>query len=216
MKTSHLDRAEWDMTRNAPSSRYRIVVIELDDVVPRRNPKLPNLYVGLTTREPEDKFSAVLRKPSPSWLEGHIKTLRTDLCSWLTTSDLAVAKEALSAVISILKAQGFTVNRSTSVWTVYVIELDNNDVPNGEKGYFYVGETSKTPEVRFQEHRNNSVGGKNGRTRLASRVVFKRGKRLRMDLAPKEIYFSSAASKAAEAAWAEKLRKKGFLVEGGH
>ncbi len=39
---------------SSPSSTgsLRVIVVELDDVVPRRQPELPNLYVGVTSENP--------------------------------------------------------------------------------------------------------------------------------------------------------------------
>lgn len=196
--------------------KYSIIVVELDDTVERRHPKKPNLYVGLTTMSIADRYELLVKRPSLVGRRGNVRQLRTDLSTPLTTSDHAVAKEAMTTVVSLLRSQGFTVNGTSPVWTVYVIELDNTGVPGAEKGYFYVGETSKDPALRFEEHRANKIGGRNGRTKLASRVVTSRGMRLRMDLAPKDQCYSKSASKAAEAAWAERLRKRGYKVAGGH
>jgi hypothetical protein len=105
------------------------------------------------------------------------------------------------------------VNRNTDVWTVYVIELDQNAIKESGTGYLYVGETMKSPEQRFDEHMTRAV---NGKTRLFSSVVANHGQRLRMDLAPDRRFFDKQASKVAEAAWAEYLRSLGYVVKGGH
>ena len=36
------------------ASKYRIAVIELDDICPRIEPDLPNLFVGVTSRTPDE------------------------------------------------------------------------------------------------------------------------------------------------------------------
>jgi predicted GIY-YIG superfamily endonuclease len=96
---------------------------------------------------------------------------------------------------------------------VYVIELDPTVIQDVGKGYVYVGETMKTPEQRFAEHKNRS---RNGKTRLYSPVVAKHGKCLRMDIAPRTHLFDKQSSKVAEAEWAEHLRSLGYTVKGGH
>lgn len=75
-----------------------------------------------------------------------------------------------------------------------------------------MGETSKTPEARFLEH---TTGARNANGPLYSRVVFKHGVKLRMDLAPKTKYFDQESSKQAEARTYERLKAKGYDVRGG-
>lgn len=196
-----------------PDLSYRVIVVELSDVVPRRRGDRPNLYVGLTTMDPRTRFDLLVTGRGPSWLRGHIVTLRTDLSPQQQFADPGEARAAKSSLIKSLKSAGFTVNRDVSVWTVYVIELDNSVTREPGLGTVYVGETKKTPEERLREHLTRAV---NGRTRLYSSVVARHGRRLRMDLAPDEKYFDKESSKRAEAAWAEHLRSLGYTVRGGH
>ncbi|MEN6560577.1 MAG: GIY-YIG nuclease family protein [Acidobacteriota bacterium] len=192
--------------------RNYVLVVELDDVVPRRDRGKPNLYVAITTQEPANRFAALLKGKGPDWLRDHLIALRDDLTSgpFLLREE---ADEEKRAAIKCLKAEGFTVNRDAKVWTVYVIDLDPKGCKDPGKGFVYVGETSKTPEERFQEHRK---GKRNRRGPLFSPVVRKFGRRLRLDLAPETRYYDQAASKAAEKRWAAKLREMGYKVSGGH
>lgn len=80
-------------------------------------------------------------------------------------------------------------------------------------GLVYVGETKRDPIARFDEHINRA---KSGKTRLYSSVVANYGKKLRMDLAPKEKHFDKESSKRAEAEQAEHLRSLGYTVKGEH
>ncbi len=139
--------------------------------------------------------------------------LRDDLSDGATFTGSGAAGHALRRLIDDLSRQGYTVNRDTRVWQVYVVELDPRDVDNPGLGYVYVGETCKAPEVRLQEHLTKK---RNRRGRLFSPVVSKYGIQLRPELAPTDRYFCSEASKAAEAQWAEHLRRLGYVVEGGH
>ena len=198
--------------RSLREPRNYILVVELDDAVPRRHPDKPNLYVALTTQEPSNRFAALLRGKGPAWLRDRLVGLRDDL----TSGPFILREEAETerrAAVRCLKQEGYTVNRDAKVWTVYVIELDPKGCRDPGKGYVYVGETSKTPEERFDEHKK---GKRNKRGPLFSPVVRRRGRRLRMDLAPKTKYFDQAASKAAEKRWAAKLKAEGYKVAGGH
>ena len=89
--------------------------------------------------------------------------------------------------------------------SVYVVYLRN---PKGDgKAGYYVGMTGLTPERRLQNHKQGIK---------AARVVKKYGERL----VPKLYAFLNPMSyeKAArmEIALADSLRKRGFVVFGGH
>lgn len=192
--------------------RNWVLVVELDDVVPRRNPDKSNLYVGLTIEAPAIRYERLKMGCGPAWLQGHLVRLRDDLVSgpFLSRDE---AKHECRAAIRCLKNEGYTVNRDPRVWTVYVIELDPKGCKDPGKGFVYVGETSKTPEERYKEH---IKGKRNKRGRLGSRSVRMYGQRLRMDLAPETRYFDGPSSKAAEKRWARKLEDEGYKVAGGH
>jgi hypothetical protein len=185
-------------------------VVELDDVVRRRDSAKPNLYVGLTIEAPVVRYERLKMGYGPAWLRGHLVGLRDDLVSGPFLSQDEARRELLMA-IRCLRNEGF--NRDTRVWTVYVIELDPKGSKDPGKGYVYVGETSKTPEERFKEH---IKGKRNKRGRLYSRSVRKHGRSLRLDLAPGIKYFDAASSKAGEKRWARKMRDEGYKVVGGH
>lgn len=198
--------------RRLTGPRNWVLVVELDDVVPRLDPDKPNLYVGLTIEEPATRYERLKMGYGPAWLQGHLVRLRGDLTSgpFLSRDD---ARLEYRMAIRCLKSEGYTVNRDTRVWTVYVIEMDPKGCKDPGKGFMYVGETSKTPEARYKEH---IKGRRNKRGRLYSRAVRKYGQRLRMDLAPETRYFDVASSKAAEKRWARKLKDEGYKVVGGH
>ena len=187
-------------------------MVELDDVVPRRDPAKPNLYVGLTIEAPAIRYERLKMGYGPAWLQGHLVRLRDDLASgpFLIQDE---ARRELRMAVRCLRSEGYTVNRDTRVWTVYVIELDPKGCRDPGKGFVYVGETSKTPEERYKEH---IKGKRNKRGRLYSRSVRKYGQGLRLDLAPETRYFDAASSKAAEKRWARKMKDEGYKVVGGH
>ena len=195
------------------SKPYRLFVVELSDICKRRDPSKPNLLVARTQMALGTRFEFLQRTRKREWFSDHIHRLRIDLSGDEEFSDASRSRDALRLLVDNLSRQGYTVNRDTRVWQVYVVELDPRDVKNPGLGYVYVGETCKAPEVRLQEHLTMK---RNRRGRLFSPVVAKYGIRLRAELAPTERYFCSEASKAAEIKWAEHLRELGYVVEGGH
>jgi hypothetical protein len=193
--------------------QYWLIVIELDDVVDRRDPRKPNLYVTKTVTPPEERFATIQRSKKKHWYTEHVIRLRTDLMNTTTYTSSEDAQQALTKLRRTLSSEGYTVNRNTQVWTVYVIELDKAAVTNPGKGYVYVGETSRTPEERFEQHQE---GARNKHGRLYAGVVKQHGIRLRPDLAPRKKYFDQAAAKRGEKEHFELLKSKGFNVKGGH
>lgn len=198
---------------SSESQEYWLIVIELDDVVPRRDPQKPNLYVAKTATPPEERFTAIQRSKKKHWYTEHVERLRTDLASSRTYKSSEDAKQALTKLVKRLTSEGYTVNRNTQVWTVYVVELDGSAVSNPGKGYVYVGETSRNPEERFEQHRD---GARNKHGRLYAGVVKQHGVRLRPDLAPRKKYFDQASAKRGEKEHFELLKSKGYNVKGGH
>jgi hypothetical protein len=192
---------------------YGILVAELQDVVPRRNPSLPNLYVGITTMNLLERFEHLEKGKGSPWLKNNLTSLREDLSIEPGMERHDEARKLKKQLVDSLKSEGYTVNRNTDIWTVYVVELHSTAIKNPGEGYVYVGETRKTPEERFCEHMSRA---RNGKIKLFSSVVAEHGKQLRMDLAPGVQCFDELSSKKAEAEWAGYLRFLGYTVEGGH
>jgi predicted GIY-YIG superfamily endonuclease len=89
--------------------------------------------------------------------------------------------------------------------SVYVVYLRN---PNGDgKAGYYVGMTGLTPEERFENHKNGVK---------CARVVRDHGERLvpRLYAHLNPMTFERAVQ--MEAMLADLLRKRGFVVFGGH
>jgi hypothetical protein len=102
-------------------------------------------------------------------------------------------------------------------YSVYVIELApaacrKTDCPATRSGkpHVYVGETGKTPEERFQDHKTEDH-------RASVKVVRDHGVRLRPRLShgfgP---YPTRDRARVGEAELAERLRKRNYHVFGGH
>ena len=116
-------------------------------------------------------------------------------------------------MITALLRKGFTVNSHTEVRRLYVINLHNPQKSDVGAGYVYVGETSHPVEKRFQQHRTGkSDSGKD----LSSSVVKKYGVDLNFGLMPTTTYLTKEQARKAERRLADRLRAKGYCVEGGH
>ena len=89
--------------------------------------------------------------------------------------------------------------------SVYVVYL-RNPRGDGRAGY-YVGMTGLSPEARFANHKNGVK---------AARVVRDHGERLVPKLYAHLNPMTYAEALSMEAALADSLRKRGFLVFGGH
>jgi hypothetical protein len=91
---------------------------------------------------------------------------------------------------------------------VYVIELDETQRREGDKGAVYVGQSVRTPEERFAQHLEGH---------RAARVVRNHGRHLRKRLYQR---FNPLASRAEaerqERELAARLRARGYTVYGGH
>jgi predicted GIY-YIG superfamily endonuclease len=185
----------------AADPTVQVVVIELDDVVPRRTATLPNLLVT-SALDPTAKL-AQLRAGlgRPEWACGHAVRLREDLVGDGEPEARARAR---------LQEAGYTVNRSTTTWRVYVLELDL-PTPDG-KGWLYVGETSRDVPTRIQQHLTRA---RNGHGRLYSEKVAAHFVRRRPDLEPDRVLLSAEQSKRAERRWAKRLRNRGYTVTSG-
>lgn len=192
---------------------FWIVVLELEDVVPRRHLSKPNLYVGRTVSPPEKQFEAELKRKGHKWYSDAIVRLRPDLAPKRQFTNRDSSTRALEKVTQKLSQAGYTVNRDTRVWSVYVIELDSNAISNPGRGFVYVGQTSLSPEERFTQHVR---GIRNKKGPLYSRVAHRHGVRLRPDLAPRRKFFEEKSAKEAEKRRREILEKRGFVVRGGH
>jgi predicted GIY-YIG superfamily endonuclease len=95
--------------------------------------------------------------------------------------------------------------RSAEHHSVYVVYLRN---PRGDgKAGYYVGMTGLTPEQRFQNHKNGVK---------AAGVVKRFGERLVPKLYAHLNPMPYERAKAMELFLAESLRKRGFVVFGGH
>ena len=194
---------------------YRVVVIELADLLPRLESGLPNLLVVPTVGSAEERLER-LDNPTGKqhWAAGHGRCVRHDLSIRRTYDTHRRAKKAADRLVERLLRQGYVVNRRNDQRRVYVIELTQDHLARPATGYYYVGETSLRPEARLEQHRTNAVS-KHGRP-LGARRIQPYIVGLRPDLAPAEFFLTKEESEAAEAATVLALRALGHRVLGGH
>ena len=96
-------------------------------------------------------------------------------------------------------------NAASAHHSVYVVYLRN---PRGDgKAAYYVGMTGLTPEERFNNHKQGIK---------AARVVRRFGERLVPRLYSHLNPMPYAKALLMEVALADSLRKRGFVVYGGH
>jgi predicted GIY-YIG superfamily endonuclease len=89
--------------------------------------------------------------------------------------------------------------------SVYVVYL-RNPLGDGRAGY-YVGMTGLSPERRFENHKNGLK---------SARIVRRHGERLVPRLYAHLNPMPYARAKEMEVMLADSLRKRGYLVFGGH
>jgi len=202
------------MNASSDEANYRVVVLELTNVVSRIRTDRPNIYVGVTARTAQQLADGLNGgKYKPAWARNNVVGLLDKLAPTGTFTYME-AKQLRDDLKRQLRTKGYTVNRNTTVYRTYVINLDNPNLADPGKGYVYVGQTSKTPEQRLQEHLNGARSGKGHN--LASRKVSKYGTQLNYDLMTQRIYLTQKQALKAERRLAERLRQQGYTVEGGH
>jgi hypothetical protein len=195
-------------------SQFWVTAIETQDVVQRRHIDYPNIYFKTTKRSPQEIFEKLQSGKSKSWAAKNVVGILTEHCSG-PHSDKKSADEVRKTKRKQLEADKYTINMDTTTWRVYVIELIPEKSPDGKTTPLYVGETSKTPEERFIEHRDKL---RNEKGKLYSVKAGGAVKEIRYDLFPLEKdnhIYSKTAAESAESAWIEKLRLDGFFVVNG-
>ena len=100
---------------------YKLVLVELADVVPRRDANKPNLYVGFADAALEGLDDVISH--AKEWARGHEVELCQDLARDTRFTAKKSAKKARAKLVRKLGNQGYTVNRDTTVYRMYVIEL---------------------------------------------------------------------------------------------
>ena len=102
-----------------------------------------NIYVGVTTRTPQQLDGLSNGKYKPAWARNNAVGLLDKLAP-TGTFTYTEAKQLRDDLKRQLRTKGYTVNRNTTAYRTYVINLDNPNLNDPGKGYVYVGQTSKT------------------------------------------------------------------------
>jgi predicted GIY-YIG superfamily endonuclease len=172
-----------------------IVVVELDKSFKRCTDK-PHLYVAFTSKDPDNFLEYLQAGNGPKWIRGYAVSLLPKLVpGFKPTRSVAIAKRRVKELCASLKAKGYAVNQDSEVYTVYVIDLDIDNPTKlknigKKKKAVYVGQTTKTPEARYLQHKKQDGSERN----LSSRAVFQRGIGLNYGLMPsKNVYTKDAA-----------------------
>jgi hypothetical protein len=192
-----------------------IVVIELDKSFKRCSDK-PHLYVMFTSKDPDNFLDYLQAGNGPKWIRGRAVSLKSKLVpGFKPTRSVAVAKRRVKELCASLKADGYAVNQDSEVYTVYAIDLDIDNPTKlknigKKKKAVYVGQTTKTPEARYLQHKKQDGSNKN----LSSRVVFQRGIGLNYGLMPSKRVYTKDAALKLEAEISIKLHNRGYRVFG--
>ena len=192
------------------SKRWWIEVVEiLDPDLPRRLADQPNVKVSIRVSQPTlDNVQTHFKKDKVLF--------RADLSPTKSYSDHDLAKKRQAEVRERLMAQGYTVNKTLSTWSVYVIELDTSHFTPAQRkkhsAFFYVGMTSKKVNARLAEHKE---GARTEKGPKFGRSAHKYFSRYRPDLSPKQLYFSQEQALRAESKKRLQLEARGYKVDGG-
>lgn len=185
------------------SEKYILLVVELADVVERRNASHPNLFVGVRSIPKSSDLLKFFRRRSKRYGPFAVRMFQNEeTLPRFETRDAANIRR--DEVAQSLANSGFTVNPVlANPRHVYVLELDGRELNLASEKVLYVGETYLQTKDRIANHLR---GYKD------SPKVRKAFLRHRPDLEPRVILHSAWDSKAEEKAWAEKLRAEGFVV----
>ncbi len=189
---------------------HRIIIAEATGTIPDTGQTDPCLYVGtqsgttLTGEPPTETL--------PPWMQAANPVPRFDLMPPTVFRNKARARKKRWQTVKKLIREGHTVYGAKygklPEYSLYVIELcPAARHPEDAPLPLYVGQTSKSIEERFREHKK---GGKR-----ASGKVFRRGRCLRPDLIldRQRYYFQDDAIKA-ETRLGIRLQKRGHRIYG--
>ena len=208
------------------SNRW-LCVFETDDSDwPRLISDKPRVLVKQKTVQPGAKLDTWLQKTKQS-KRPELVRVRYDLMPASQQSkqyryprDKELIKAALKSLRKKLLCKGYTVNKSMSVYSLYVIELNDShiaDRPAGYRGYVYVGQTGLSVEERAKQH---ELGPKYPCKKKPkhSRVAHKYFRKLNLGLLPQRFQtklLCRSAALRAEYNLRLHFESKGYKVEGG-
>jgi len=187
--------------------RFIVLVAEMQDLVPRRRPNLPNVMVTVVD-QPDGSVQAAFEKRRKSkryyaeYLLQPLSTIPPQLFDRREDAKAHAQKTAFA-----LAVEGYTVNPNPKTqYSIYVVRLHAGMLGRPEQKCVYVGETSKSTAERIAEHR---AGGP--RAARTWRAFLGRAKNLEPPLKPIHSKYDALAE---EIAWGKHLRSLGYHVKG--
>ena len=198
--------------------KWHLIAVELDASLPRRAVDKAHLYVSVCSVSPKERLVELQNGQGPETLLGTYRSLcqellKRDKTFILKRSAMAACRKEKKR----LARRGHAINGSNTQWTTYVINLDKSGVSGTEVGFVYVGQTSHTPEERFEIHKGEKPP--EPAHDLRSGIVNRRGLELNYDLmaslTPRSPVYTLDDAEALEKVWAQKLVDVGYRVEAG-
>ncbi len=201
-----------------------------DSEGPRRFPDKPCCIAEQKVIKPGPALDAWLKKAQSGKHDKLVRVLYEEMPAadepggpdqpFALPADQGRIEAALRRLRERLRCKGYTVHGDTTLFGVYVIELDDSDLrrkPKNYKGYVYVGQTILPLEERVLKHQlGKSYPWK--KKAKHSKTCHRRFVRFAPELIPKRFREPIACRK--KALWAERdlrlsLIAKGYEVEGG-
>jgi len=185
----------------------RVVTLLVGDVVPRRNPELPVVFVTDSTQADD---AVVLRraKGRKSFLRASATGILAEGTSREFTDDAGALGQERADVRRRLSEAGYTVNPSEGrTFRIYVIETDNSRTGAPGRPWVYVGMTSKTADERVSEH----LRGVPNRRGAGWRQFIHRNPSLEP---ARNTFHSVTDAETEETLWGNELIRCGFYVTG--
>lgn len=188
------------------------MVVELDS---QRDSKKTRLYVTSSSQSPEKFIERLIAKQDELNLPGKPVGLRQELVlGYKPSRSKSAIQRRLKETKQRLDKLGFEV---FPYWRIYVLDVDPDKpeplLDRGKRNHVvYVGQTSKTIEMRLFEHQGLRRG-KDGRY-LGAPSIEGRSPQLNTDLTPEDRVFSLEDALAFETEYSMKLKDLEFRVLG--
>jgi hypothetical protein len=196
---------------------YNLFIVELNELKGRSADK-PHLYVTFTSSDTEKAFQRLLAGKGPDFVRGKVKRLRSDLVpNFPDTRDRGEVESRLEKLKVELSRKGFGVNGDSTVWVVYVLDIDPNVEPKildrGKLGkVIYVGQTSTTRERRAEQHAGKLLS--KSEKYIGSRKTKGRNPVLNLELSPSKEMYTKEDALAFETETHKRLERIGYKVLG--
>lgn len=192
--------------------KHSIMVVELDS---QGDSEKASLYVTSSSQSPEKFFERLIAQQDEQSLPGRPIGLRQELVlGYKPSRSKSAIQRRLKETKQRLDKLGFEV---FPYWRIYVLDVDPDKpeplLDRGKRNHVvYVGQTSKTIEMRLLEHQGLRRG-KDGRY-LGGPSIEGRSPKLNTDLTPENRVFSLEDALAFETEYSMKLKDLEYRVLG--